>query len=66
MAEIVPHMKVGYVVSTSPEEISKALVDFFSKNRKDEFEKNMLTEKQRFNWDKMTATIYTLIKELNE
>ncbi len=66
LAEIVPHMKVGYVVSTEPDEINNALVDFFSKNRKNEFERNMVVEKQRFNWDKMTATFYELIKELNE
>ena len=33
LSEIVPHMKVGYVVSANPEEISTALIDFFSNQR---------------------------------
>ena len=65
LAEIVPNEKVGYVVSTNPDEIKSALIDFFSKNRKKEFENNIITEKLRFNWDKMTKTLYELINELN-
>ena len=65
LAEIVPHEKVGYVVSTNSNEIKTALIDFFSKSRKGEFEKNIVTEKLRFNWDKMTNTFYELINELN-
>lgn len=66
LAEIVPHEKVGYVVSTKPDEITNALINFFSKNRKMEFEKNLVIEKQRFSWDKMTNTMYELINELKQ
>lgn len=66
LAEIVPHMKVGYVVQPQPDEIKKALIDFYTANRKNEFEKHLITEKERFSWDKMTKTIYELTKELNQ
>jgi glycosyltransferase involved in cell wall biosynthesis len=66
LAEIVPHDKVGYVVSTNPVEIQTALIDFFSNKRKAQFEKNTITEKQRFSWDKMTKTMYELINEINQ
>lgn len=66
LAEIVPHEKVGYVVAPEPDEITNALIDFFSRNRKIEFEKNLANEKQRFSWDKMTNTFYELINELRQ
>ncbi len=66
LSEIVPHMKVGYVVSPDSEEITTALIDFFSNQRMNTFMKNMVTEKQRFSWDKMTSTIYELLNELKK
>jgi len=66
LAEIVPHEKVGYVVSTNPNEITNALIDFFSKNRKKEFEKNLIVEKLRFSWDIMTNNLFELLNELNQ
>ena len=63
LSEIVPHMKVGYTVSTEPSDILKALIDFFSNNRKDTFVKNIIEEKKRFSWDKMTTTLYELADE---
>jgi len=57
LPEIIPHMQVGYVVEPDSEEISKALIDFFENNRIEEFTKNILKEKERFSWDKMTNSI---------
>ncbi|PIF06252.1 MAG: glycosyl transferase family 1 [Draconibacterium sp.] len=65
LAEIVPHMKVGYVVLPDENKISDALKDYFADNRKTTFEKNMAEEKKRFNWDNMTKTIYSLVNETN-
>ncbi len=64
LAEIIPHMKIGYVVPVSSAEINSALKDFFSNNRKKEFETNILKEKERFSWNKMTTTFYELHYEL--
>lgn len=64
LAEIIPHMKVGYVVPTIPEEISEALKDFYENNRVKTFEENIMVEKKRFGWDKMTKTLYTIFKDL--
>lgn len=66
LSEIVPHMKVGYVVSTNPVEIRNALTDFFSNRRMTTFEQNVKEEKKRFSWDKMTATFYELMNELRK
>ncbi len=64
LSEIVPHMKVGYVVSPDAEEITTALIDFFSNERMNTFRENMVLEKKRFSWDKMTSTFYELLNEL--
>ncbi|HCE56591.1 MAG TPA: glycosyl transferase family 1 [Prolixibacteraceae bacterium] len=66
LAEIVPNLKAGYVVKPHPSEIAEALIDFFSKNRLDEFVKNVIIEKKRFSWDKMTSSIYHLAKRIGE
>ena len=62
LPEIVPHLKAGYVVNPDPEEIKNALIDYFSNNRLNEFTANVIIEKERFNWDKMTASIMRLTK----
>jgi len=64
LAEIIPHMQVGYVVEPDSEEISKALIDFFENNRLEEFTKNILKEKERFSWDKMTNNIMLLVEQI--
>ena len=60
LAEIIPHMQVGYVVEPDPIEIAKALIDFFENKRIEEFTKNIIKEKERFSWDKMTTSIMNL------
>lgn len=64
LSEIIPHGKAGYVVQPKAEEIKNALTDFFKNNRYESFVVNVSNEKKRFNWDKMTQTIYELYKEL--
>jgi D-inositol-3-phosphate glycosyltransferase len=66
LAEIIPHMKVGYVVAPDSEEISKALIDFFENKRIEEFTKNILKEKERFSWDKMTKSIMELAGQIKK
>ncbi|MFW6309528.1 MAG: glycosyltransferase family 4 protein, partial [Prolixibacteraceae bacterium] len=64
LAEIIPHMKAGYVVEPNPEAISGALKDYFTNRRMSEFKANITKEKERFSWDKMTSAFYQLMNEL--
>ncbi len=66
LPEIIPHMKIGYVVPPEADKIAESLIDFFENNRKVDFEKNILKEKERFNWDKMTSAIFQLFEEIKD
>lgn len=66
LPEIIPHMKVGYVVPPDAEQIANALIDFFENSRKDTFVENIKVEKERFNWDKMTKAIYHLADQIKK
>jgi D-inositol-3-phosphate glycosyltransferase len=57
LREIIPDRKCGYVVKPNPESITEALMDFFDNNRKDKFTEGVKQEKEKFTWDKMTASI---------
>ena len=50
LAEIVPNNKVGYVTSQNPTEIADAIIDFYAKNKEEEFSDNTRLEKKRFSW----------------
>lgn len=65
LSEIIPHGKVGYVVPPQKIKIKNALKDFFKNNYAGLFSRNIIEEKKRFEWNKMTETIYELFKELN-
>jgi glycosyltransferase involved in cell wall biosynthesis len=58
LAEIVPNGKVGYVVEANPKEIADALVDFFE--NKPDFSDNIKVEKEKYSWQKMTNSIFSL------
>jgi len=66
LPEIIPHMQVGYVVNPDPDEIAKALIDFFENNRLEDFTNNILKEKERFSWDKMTNSILELASQIKK
>ncbi len=57
LPEIIPHNVIGYVVEPKEKEISDALIDFFTTDKKSTFETNILTEKKKFLWSAMTAAI---------
>jgi glycosyltransferase involved in cell wall biosynthesis len=61
LAEIIPHGKVGYVVNPDEKEIADALVDFYENERFDDFKANLILEKEKYSWSKMTDTINSLI-----
>jgi D-inositol-3-phosphate glycosyltransferase len=62
LAEIVPNGKVGYIVEPDEIEIADALIDFFVNKRFDSFKENILIEKEKYSWSRMTQTIGSLIK----
>jgi len=64
LAEIVPHMKVGYVTPVDEEAIAEAIADFFEQDRAAFFRKNIQTERQRFTWEAMTTRILALAQEV--
>lgn len=66
LPEIVPHHKVGYVVEPDPEEIALALIDFFQHNRLEKFTTNIIVEKQRFSWEKMTGNLLSLAEMISK
>ncbi len=57
LAEIVPNGKIGYVVEPETHEIADALWHYFQENRQTEFEQNIVEEKQKYAWSKMTEAI---------
>ena len=57
LPEMVPHMKVGYVVDPDPEAIAQAIADYFTKHRKKQFQEGIESEKKRFSWSNLTKTI---------
>jgi D-inositol-3-phosphate glycosyltransferase len=64
LAEIVPNGKVGYIVEPDEKEIADALIDFFENQRFDSFYANILIEKAKYSWKRMTDTISDLIQRL--
>lgn len=57
LKEIVPDGKVGYVAEPNAEKIADALVDFFAHERKPEFERNIVVEKQKYAWPRLTECV---------
>ncbi len=57
LGEIVPHEKIGYVVEPQPQEIAKALKDFFLRQRADEFMAHIPEEKKKYAWSNLTSAL---------
>lgn len=61
LAEIVPHGKVGYVVTPDAHEIANSLADYFENNREEDFTAAVREEKKKYAWSSMTGAIAKLI-----
>lgn len=57
LKETVAHEKCGYVVKPEPEDISAAIIDFFSRDRNEEFTECVRKEKVKFSWNRMTDAV---------
>jgi glycosyltransferase involved in cell wall biosynthesis len=64
LREIVPDGKCGYVVKPESQAISDAIIDFFDNNRKEKFTEGVRKEKEKFSWEKMTAAILEVYREI--
>jgi glycosyltransferase involved in cell wall biosynthesis len=65
LAEIVPHMEVGYVTPVDEHAIAEAITDFFEKDRAKAFRLNILEERKRFTWEALTTKIIELAGEVH-
>ena len=61
LSEIVPDGKVGYTVNANEKDIANALIDFFENKKNDDFIENIIQEKEKYTWSKMTNTINSLM-----
>jgi glycosyltransferase involved in cell wall biosynthesis len=57
LREIVPDRKCGYVVNPDPGSISEAISDYYSNNRKEEYTRNVMSEREKYSWSAMTSSI---------
>ena len=62
--EIVPNKKVGYVCEPNAKDVANCLVDFFSKDKEEEFIEGVKEEKSKYSWDKMIKNIKYLHRQL--
>lgn len=64
LPEIIPHGIIGYAVEPHPNEIADALVDFFQNQRQQSFEQNVINEKDKYAWHRLTAKIQSLYQTI--
>ena len=62
LREIVKDRKCGYVVKPDASEITEVILDYFENDRKSFYAEGVKLEKERFSWDKMTASIIEVYK----
>ena len=63
LPDVVTDGKTGYVVeSKKPEQISKAIVNFFQEERAEEMRENVHMEAYRFDWERMREKIEELLE----
>jgi len=60
LAELVPHLKVGYVCEQNPSDIAQQLNAFYAQNIAATLTANILIEKEKFSWNKLAEEIVAL------
>ncbi|MBA2611584.1 MAG: glycosyltransferase [Bacteroidetes bacterium] len=63
LAEIVPNEKCGYVVDTSVPKISEKIIDYFTKNKENEFTQNVKLEKKKYEWTEFISVLISLFEK---
>lgn len=64
LKEIVPDGKCGYVASPQPDSIADAIIRYLSERNVTDFVSYIREEKKRYSWDKMTAGINDIYKQI--
>lgn len=64
LGEIIHHGSIGYVTQPDPHDIANDLFDFFSSDRKDTFEQNIIEEKKQYGWDIMYKCLLDLYRKI--
>lgn len=57
LKDIVKNNVTGYIVNPDPSAVAEAISDFYLKDRKADFTKAIIKDKERFRWNKMTAAV---------
>ncbi len=65
LAEIIPHGRGGYVVRPDHLSVAKALIDFFTNNRYDDYVEGIKAEKHKFSWEIMVRNLFMLAEKIN-
>ncbi|MBQ6726122.1 MAG: glycosyltransferase [Bacteroidales bacterium] len=65
LAEIVPDGKIGYVVEPDKKPIADALRNFFEKNKREEFEHNIVEEKQKYSWSRFVEAFCRIADKIS-
>jgi D-inositol-3-phosphate glycosyltransferase len=60
LAEIVPNEKCGYVVENSVSLISEKILDYFQNDREEEFTKNVILERKKYEWTEFIKSLIHL------
>lgn len=60
LAEIVPNEKCGYVVENSIPLISEKILEYFVKNKEEEFTINVRAERKRYEWKEFISSLLEL------
>jgi len=60
LEKMCPDGKVGYVVSTNPDDIAKAIFRFFEETDQQKMIENIIQEKQKYSWAILTQNITKL------
>lgn len=64
LSEIVKHDKVGYVSDRDPRKIADHILDFFTRDRYQEFSLNVEAEKAHYSWDSFSDALLKLYASL--
>jgi len=65
LSEIIPDGKIGYVVDPESGKIADAIFDFYSNNRMEEFEINIVQEKSKFSWSNMVESFLSVYEKVS-
>lgn len=64
LGEIVHDHKMGYAVEPNADAIAQALTDYYTHNRQADYTQYLIQQKDRYSWEGMAQTFYTIYNQL--